>query len=88
MPAPYRELLEIGFSRESGTGELQERATAILEREIQLIQSKKAREKSEKEAAESADAATPMGARAASIYEDFNGAGNGSLDFSAIIKML
>jgi len=38
------------------------------------------------EAADSADAAVPMGARAASIYEDFNGAGNGQLDFSAIIK--
>ncbi len=40
------------------------------------------------EAADNADAAVPMGARAASLYEDFNGAGNGGLDFSAIIKML
>ena len=38
------------------------------------------------EAADSADAALPMGGRAAAIYEDFNGAGNGQLDFSAIIK--
>ena len=40
------------------------------------------------EAADSAGAATPMGARATALYEDFAGAGNGSQDFSAIIKML
>ncbi len=40
------------------------------------------------EAAETSGAATPMGARATSIYEDFAGAGNGALDFSAIIKIL
>lgn len=40
------------------------------------------------EAAENADANVPMGQRAASLYEDFNGAGNGGLDFSAIIKIL
>ncbi|WBY16480.1 3-hydroxyisobutyrate dehydrogenase [Erythrobacteraceae bacterium WH01K] len=38
------------------------------------------------EAADKADAAVPLGARAASLYEDFAGAGNGGLDFSAIIK--
>ncbi|MEW4449066.1 3-hydroxyisobutyrate dehydrogenase [Qipengyuania sp. JC766] len=37
-------------------------------------------------AAEEADAAVPLGARAASLYEDFSGAGNDGLDFSAIIK--
>ena len=37
-------------------------------------------------AAEEADAAVPLGARAASLYEDFAGAGNDGLDFSAIIK--
>ncbi|MEO0643921.1 MAG: NAD-binding protein, partial [Pseudomonadota bacterium] len=37
-------------------------------------------------AAESADAAVPLGARAAALYEDFLGAGNEALDFSAIIK--
>lgn len=40
------------------------------------------------EAADGADAPVPMGARAAALYEDFNGAGHGSLDFSAIIKTL
>jgi len=38
------------------------------------------------EAAQSADAAVPLGARAAALYEDFLGAGNATLDFSAIIK--
>lgn len=40
------------------------------------------------DAADSSCAAIPMGARAASIYEDFAGAGNGRLDFSAIFKTL
>ena len=53
-------------------------ATALMLKDLRLAL----------EAAESADAATPMGARAASLYEDFAGAGNGGLDFSAIIKML
>jgi 3-hydroxyisobutyrate dehydrogenase len=38
------------------------------------------------EAAETADAAVPLGSRAAALYEDFLGAGNEALDFSAIIK--
>jgi len=38
------------------------------------------------EAAETSDAAVPLGARAAALYEDFLGAGNEALDFSAIIK--
>jgi len=38
------------------------------------------------EAAETADAAVPLGARAAALYEDFLGAGNDGVDFSAIIK--
>ena len=37
-------------------------------------------------AAEEANAAVPLAARAASLYEDFAGAGNDGLDFSAIIK--
>ncbi|TCD04829.1 3-hydroxyisobutyrate dehydrogenase [Erythrobacteraceae bacterium CFH 75059] len=37
------------------------------------------------EAADSADAAVPLGSRAAALYEDFAGAGNGKRDFSAII---
>ncbi|MEM7701255.1 MAG: 3-hydroxyisobutyrate dehydrogenase [Pseudomonadota bacterium] len=38
------------------------------------------------EAAETADAAVPLGSRAAALYEDFLGAGNDGVDFSAIIK--
>ncbi|MEP1420966.1 MAG: 3-hydroxyisobutyrate dehydrogenase [Erythrobacter sp.] len=38
------------------------------------------------EAAETSDAAVPLGSRAAALYEDFLGAGNEALDFSAIIK--
>jgi len=51
-------------------------ATALMLKDLRLAM----------EAAESAGAAVPMGGRAAAIYEDFNGAGNGQLDFSAIIK--
>jgi 3-hydroxyisobutyrate dehydrogenase len=40
------------------------------------------------EAAQSVDAAVPMGTRAAALYQAFNDAGNGGLDFSAIIKPL
>lgn len=53
-------------------------ATALMLKDLRLAM----------EAAESSGAATPMGARATSIYEDFAGAGNGGLDFSAIIRML
>ncbi len=38
------------------------------------------------EAAETSDAAVPLGSRAAALYEDFLGAGNEAFDFSAIIK--
>lgn len=51
-------------------------ATALMLKDLRLAM----------EAAESADAAVPMGSRAAALYEDFAGAGNGTLDFSAIIK--
>lgn len=40
------------------------------------------------EAAQSADAKVEMGAHAAALYEGFKEAGNGGLDFSAIIKSL
>jgi 3-hydroxyisobutyrate dehydrogenase len=40
------------------------------------------------EAANSVDAGTPMGKRAAELYEAFDKAGQGGLDFSAIIKTL
>ena len=38
------------------------------------------------EAAETSNSAVPLGSRAAALYEDFLGAGNEALDFSAIIK--
>ena len=40
------------------------------------------------EAAETADAPVPMGQRARALYEDFVGAGNGTVDFSGIIRTL
>ena len=40
------------------------------------------------EAATGADAATPMGAKAAELYERFNADGQGGKDFSGIIRML
>lgn len=40
------------------------------------------------EAAQHNDAATPLGAQAQAIYSMFNAAGNGDLDFSAIIRFL
>lgn len=40
------------------------------------------------EAAQQNDAATPLGAQAQAIYSMFNAAGNGDLDFSAIIRFL
>ncbi|RDC60729.1 3-hydroxyisobutyrate dehydrogenase [Alteripontixanthobacter maritimus] len=51
-------------------------ATALMLKDLRLAM----------EAAETANAPVPMGARAASLYEDFAGAGNGQLDFSAILK--
>ncbi|MEE4288406.1 MAG: 3-hydroxyisobutyrate dehydrogenase [Erythrobacter sp.] len=51
-------------------------ATALMVKDLRLAM----------EAATSADAAVPLGSRAASLYEDFLGAGNDGLDFSAIIK--
>ncbi|WP_199504049.1 3-hydroxyisobutyrate dehydrogenase [Qipengyuania sp. YIM B01966] len=51
-------------------------ATALMLKDLRLAMA----------AADSADAAVPLGSRAAALYEDFAGAGNGGLDFSAIIK--
>ena len=53
-------------------------ATALMLKDLRLAM----------EAAESAGASVPMGQRAKDLYEAFDGAGNGSLDFSAIIKSL
>ena len=51
-------------------------ATALMLKDLRLAM----------EAADSADAPVPLSSRAASLYEDFAGAGNEGLDFSAIIK--
>ena len=51
-------------------------ATALMLKDLRLAMA----------AADSADAAVPLSSRAASLYEDFAGAGHDGLDFSAIIK--
>jgi len=53
-------------------------ATALMLKDLKLAM----------EAAASVDADTPMGARAADLYQRFADAGNGGLDFSAIVRLL
>jgi 3-hydroxyisobutyrate dehydrogenase len=53
-------------------------ATALMLKDLKLAM----------EAAQSVDANVPMGERAAALYEAFDKAGQGGLDFSAIIKTL
>ena len=53
-------------------------ATALMLKDLRLAV----------DAARGAGADTPMGARAAELYQAFNDAGHGGLDFSAIIKTL
>lgn len=53
-------------------------ATALMLKDLRLAM----------EAAQGADASVPMGERAAALYEQFADAGQGGLDFSAIIRML
>ncbi len=53
-------------------------ATALMLKDLKLAM----------EAAQSVDAETPMGQRAAELYQAFADAGQGGLDFSAIIKTL
>ncbi len=53
-------------------------ATALMLKDLKLAM----------EAAETAGSQTPMGLRARELYEAFDQAGNGGLDFSAIIKTL
>jgi 3-hydroxyisobutyrate dehydrogenase len=53
-------------------------ATALMLKDLRLAM----------EAAASVDADTPMGAKAAELYQAFDDAGNGGLDFSAIIRLL
>jgi len=51
---------------------------AMMNKDLKLAQ----------QAAESAGAATPIGAEAARLYAEFCAAGNESLDFSAIFKLV
>ncbi|WP_375291266.1 3-hydroxyisobutyrate dehydrogenase [Qipengyuania sp.] len=51
-------------------------ATALMLKDLRLAMA----------AAEESGAPVPLGSRAAALYEDFAGKGNGALDFSAIIK--
>ena len=53
-------------------------ATALMLKDLKLAM----------EAAQTAGSDTPMGQRARELYEAFDAAGNGGLDFSAIIKTL
>ncbi|MDB5681118.1 MAG: 3-hydroxyisobutyrate dehydrogenase [Sphingomonas bacterium] len=53
-------------------------ATALMLKDLRLAM----------EAASSVGADTPMGAKAAELFQKFNDDGNGSLDFSAIIRSL
>ncbi len=53
-------------------------ATALMLKDLRLAMG----------AAKDVGADTPMGARAAELYEAFAAAGNGGLDFSAVIRML
>ena len=53
-------------------------ATALMLKDLKLAM----------EAAGTAGSQTPMGQRAKELYEAFAEAGNGSMDFSAIIKTL
>jgi 3-hydroxyisobutyrate dehydrogenase len=53
-------------------------ATALMLKDLRLAMA----------AAAEAGAATPMGARAAELYEDYAAAGNGGVDFSGIIRTL
>ena len=53
-------------------------ATALMLKDLTLSQ----------DAAKAAGAATPLGQHAQEIYQAFNGAGNGSVDFSGVIQHL
>ena len=53
-------------------------ATALMLKDLRLAM----------EAAATAGAETPIGAKARELYEAFDAAGNGGLDFSGIIRML
>ncbi len=72
----YTPLPGVGVESPADNGYAGGFATPLMVKDLRLAM----------EAAETADAAVPLGARAAALYEDFLGAGNEALDFSAIIK--
>ena len=72
----YTPLPGVGVESPADNGYAGGFATPLMVKDLRLAM----------EAAESADAAVPLGSRAAALYEDFLGAGNEALDFSAIIK--
>nr|WP_298469331.1 3-hydroxyisobutyrate dehydrogenase [uncultured Erythrobacter sp.] len=72
----YTPLPGVGVESPADNGYAGGFATPLMVKDLRLAM----------EAAETADAAVPLGSRAASLYEDFLGAGNEALDFSAIIK--
>ncbi len=72
----YTPLPGVGVKSPADNGYAGGFATPLMVKDLRLAM----------EAAETADAAVPLGSRAASLYEDFLGAGNEALDFSAIIK--
>ncbi len=72
----YTPLPGVGVESPADNGYKGGFATGLMVKDLRLAM----------EAADSANAAVPLGARAASLYEDFMGAGNEGFDFSAIIK--
>ena len=72
----YTPLPGVGVESPADNGYAGGFATPLMVKDLRLAM----------EAAETSDAAVPLGSRAAALYEDFLGAGNEELDFSAIIK--
>lgn len=72
----YTPLPGVGVESPADNGYAGGFATPLMVKDLRLAM----------EAAEASDAAVPLGTRAAALYEDFLGAGNEALDFSAIIK--
>ena len=72
----YTPLPGVGVESPADNGYAGGFATPLMVKDLRLAM----------EAAETADAAVPLGSRAAALYEDFLGAGNEDVDFSAIIK--
>ena len=72
----YTPLPGVGVESPADNGYAGGFATPLMVKDLRLAM----------EAAETSDSAVPLGSRAAALYEDFLGAGNEALDFSAIIK--